>query len=524
MIEITFKNYRCFGAAPQTIRIEPGVTAFLGPNNAGKSSVLRVLRDVGSLLGAYAPVGTLEAICQTTKREGRANTHGSFGSLRAAFCDKNALPFEFSVASLGRDGEGPELSITCSRDTADQESMAVYMRRAKGREPIDVPEKWPEDSGPWKAPIGSLRGVLNDLQQSVFVGPFRNALNVKGEGTQHFDITVGQPLVESWRVLKSGKDPQAAKIARRLERQIAGLLDLESLAIDASHDMTTFHLTIGEGRYELADMGSGAAHLITVLLNLAFRKPAFVLIDEPESGLHPRLQLRFLETLQEIAGRGVVIATHNVGLARSAGKRIYTIRVAGGESRIDPFAGTPSVAAFMGEMNFSAYRDLGYDRLLLVEGPTDLPVLRHFLRLMGADRKVVLLPLCGDARIGEHSAIELEEVKRICPHVSAMIDSERAESEPLPRNREAFAAACEKAGIPCHVLQRRAIENYFTEAAVKSVLKKTARALGHHETPEEAGWESLSWSKRAHNWRIAEAMTLDDLDNDMGEFLKHVCR
>jgi AAA15 family ATPase/GTPase len=41
-IEITLKNYRCFSEAnPARFRLRDGFTAFIGLNNAGKSTVLK---------------------------------------------------------------------------------------------------------------------------------------------------------------------------------------------------------------------------------------------------------------------------------------------------------------------------------------------------------------------------------------------------------------------------------------------------------------------------------------------------
>ena len=50
-----------------------------------------------------------------------------------------------------------------------------------------------------------------------------------------------------------------------------------------------------------------------VLLNIAIKKPSFILIDEPEINLHPSLQIKFLDILERYASNGVLYATHSVG-------------------------------------------------------------------------------------------------------------------------------------------------------------------------------------------------------------------
>ena len=49
-IELTVKNYRCFSdEQPATFRVQPGLTALVGKNNAGKSSILRFLYELRGL-------------------------------------------------------------------------------------------------------------------------------------------------------------------------------------------------------------------------------------------------------------------------------------------------------------------------------------------------------------------------------------------------------------------------------------------------------------------------------------------
>src|SRR5437870_5229296 len=60
-VEITLKNYRCFqDAEPATFRIGGGITAFVGPNNAGKSTLLKSLYELRGLFAALADENNLQ--------------------------------------------------------------------------------------------------------------------------------------------------------------------------------------------------------------------------------------------------------------------------------------------------------------------------------------------------------------------------------------------------------------------------------------------------------------------------------
>src|SRR5690348_1964126 len=56
--DLTIKNYRCFAdEEPARISVRPGFTAFLGPNNAGKSTMLRLFYELRTL---FEMAGTVE--------------------------------------------------------------------------------------------------------------------------------------------------------------------------------------------------------------------------------------------------------------------------------------------------------------------------------------------------------------------------------------------------------------------------------------------------------------------------------
>ena len=70
------------------------------------------------------------------------------------------------------------------------------------------------------------------------------------------------------------------------------------------------------------------------------------------------------------------------------------------------------------------YQALGFTKVLLAEGPTDVRAVQQFLRKHGRDHHVLVLPLGGSSGIKERSQEELNELKRITTDVSALIDSE----------------------------------------------------------------------------------------------------
>ncbi len=375
-----------------------------------------------------------------------------------------------------------------------------------------------ENSAPF-ADLAYLRRALAQLQNCFYIGPFRNAINL-GAGDPYFDIRTGSALISAWGQWKSGASRAQNETAIRLTEDIRRIFGLGRLEINENSERNNLQVIIDGHAYRLDEHGSGLAHFIIVLANVAIReRPSYILIDEPELGLHPSLQMDFLTTLGSYATEGVVFATHSMGLARSAANRLYSFRrVAQGDSEVrDDVESTPNLAEFLGELSYSSYRDIGFRHVLLVEGPHDLRTVQQWLRQYGKEHEVVLLPLGGSQNIAGVGEAQLHEVKRITDRVAALIDSERtAAGVPLDKARQEFVDACGRTDVLCKVLDRRAVENYLSDRAIKLDRGAAYHALGQFE---KLGDASPNWDK-AQNWRIARLMTKDELDaTDLGPFL-----
>ena len=145
-------------------------------------------------------------------------------------------------------------------------------------------------------------------------------------------------------------------------------------------------------------------------------------------------------------------------------------RIVYGESEVSEYQDTPRLSEFLGALSFSGYKDAGFDKVLLVEGRTDVKTIQQVLAKYKKDHQIVLLPLGGRTLINKNSKEELQEIKRITKNVFSVIDSEREHAgAPLDSGRQAFVSNCQDLGINIHVLNFRATENYFSDLAVKKV-------------------------------------------------------
>jgi ABC-type cobalamin/Fe3+-siderophores transport system ATPase subunit len=536
-IDLVLKNYRCF-QQPVRITLRKGFTSLVGVNNSGKSSLLKFFYEFRNLFATLS--NSPDVLSNALRAGGQGLALIGVQDYKEIFNNTNdrdvEIEFRFNIGNGLFETALSRLVITLYRRNVTWSAKLYYFENVFHTSEklilFNVPSDPSTQSLAFETPTtliyrGNTRLDFTDVfelfrsfSQTLYIGPFRNVINT-GTNENYFDIKVGQAFIHNWKMFKTGSIKEQNQAIIQLTEDIERVFEYKRLEINASDDDTTLQLIINGKSYKLSELGSGITQFILVLANAAIKRPAFILLDEPELNLHPSLQLDFLTTLAAYASEGILFATHSIGLARASAERIYSFRrIAEGNSEVKPYEATPRLSQFVGELSFSGYKELGFDKILLVEGRSEVKTIQQFLRLWKKDHQILLLPLGGSQFINDSSEMELQEIKRISNNIFVLIDSEKdSVGAPLDAQRQAFVDICNNLQIDCHVLERRATENYFTDQAVKRAKGDNYRALTAYEKLKDI---SPAWSK-SENWRIAREMTLDELEaTDLGVFLKRV--
>ena len=219
--------------------------------------------------------------------------------------------------------------------------------------------------------LPAFRAVMQELARVMYIGPFRNAINVGGQGS-YYDIQTGDSFIRAFADYKSGASPEWNEAVYSLIQDIKRIFGFESLDINPTNEYQSLQLTVDGRSYRLAEQGAGLSHFILVLINVLVRRPSFLLIDEPETNLHASLQLDFLQTLTRYTDYGIIFATHSMGLARSAADTIYTLaKPVGGTSSLRPYGDDRELVTLLGQLSFDRRPDLDSVRsCLLKENPS----------------------------------------------------------------------------------------------------------------------------------------------------------
>jgi ABC-type cobalamin/Fe3+-siderophores transport system ATPase subunit len=519
--DLELKNFRSFPIdSPARLTLGSGFTSIVGVNNAGKSSLLRFFWEFRPIFAALTAEQTLQAAT------GQQYGIGGFQGVQdpeEVFCNLNDLDLEVTFSLRSDEGEEGDPPPDRVRMTFPRSGLGtVSLSWEHGGRAIA--------NGAWAGAIlqDPTQGLqysvqpyielFRELSTAVYLGPFRNAVNAGA--ANYYDLQIGSSFVAQWDQFKSGPNRRQNRAAVRLTDELRNIFGLATLELNASPDDQTLQVIADGQSYRLDEQGAGLAQFVVVFAFVATRKPSFVFIDEPESSLHPALQLDFLTTLATYTKYGVVFATHSIGLAKAVGQRVYSLRrAATGHTELRDIEATKSLAEFLGELSLSGYQELGFNKVLLVEGPTEVAAVQRLLRLYHAAHEVVLVPLGGRSLINARSTPVLSELTRLSTNVWVLIDSEKAKKDaPLARDRAAFIKNCQKLGFKTCVLERRALENYFSERAVKTAFGSNARALEPYQRLKN------EWGK-SDNWRVTAEMSMEELARtDLGKFLARVAK
>src|SRR5258708_35760360 len=391
-IELTIKNYRCFSdEKPARIEIRPGFTAFLGINNSGKSSLLRFFYEFRDLFGRLSSPGIVASSNNWQMTAFVQSLNGPYQSvnfppeildMEEVFCNANErdMLIQIRFTSTGRTGTVPirldvliqrsSRSWTCKLYLDNREvppgnlywdDYYLYQQRERERDRI--------------ADLTDLLKVCEMFAHMVYLPSFRNTINV-GASVNYYDIPVGQGFISQWNYWKTNSPKRLQEKAYQVQEDLAKIFNYKKLEINASPNGEKLHFIINGKSYKNSELGSGLTQFFLVLATAALRDPfpSFILIDEPEINLHPSLQLDFLTRLTTYATHGILFATHSVGLARASADRIYSVRRSpDGQSEITDYNSTSRLAELLGELSFAGYKELGFDKILLVEGSSYQP-------------------------------------------------------------------------------------------------------------------------------------------------------
>lgn len=529
-IDVKLRGYRCFSPdSPGRIELRSDVAALVGVNNSGKSTLLRALYEIRPILSslireqAYLRAAVMQAAPLKLPPEvpDPEEIFWHFGSadleIDVVLPERRDRPAGTSRNSNWR------LTITINRES---QTVSVTCFDLEGR-PAPRGGGWHLNSfkdiakpGFDLGSFGDMLSALEILERCFYYPSVRHAATFPHEEkstTKYYDAFVGKAFVDEWARLQQSAGKIATQRIDTVVEDIRRIFRFERLSIQADGAHRELMLLANGKSLRLSEVGGGVAQFIFLLGNISLAKPSYLLLDEPENNLHPSLQLDFLNTVASHSSHGVLFATHSLGLARQAAARIFAFAMTSSGCSMAPFHQTENLSAIIGELSFGRSDFAPARKLLLVEGQTDVLTFQNFLSVFGKEHEFAIIQLGGRAGIHPRRQAELEQVLSLGIDVSVVIDSERPQRDAVvAKARADFSQMCGSLNIRCHILDRTAVENYFTQRSIDQAFGPGKFvALQEYQAPA-----AISWSK-SHNWKIARASLKTEIEGtDLGAILK----
>lgn len=359
-------------------------------------------------------------------------------------------------------------------------------------------------------------------------------INGRAEGNPDRQRAVFQHLQKSVK-LSSSRRPGDSKQAyyadieetadSRKQRFLRALQDLELQGGQyeefLSHLQKMFpHLVYGatpsESIVEFFGMGFlGTAKLFSYLFDARY---TIVLVDEPEIHFYPSLTRRFVQALHEAVEKlekQILIATHSTLFLRERriGNFYHITKSKHYQTQVRKVE-QGNLLQGIDLINRPPEAILESDVVIYTEGPWDVGVMEEFIAKYEELNHVNIVVLqLGGGSMGNIN-VDPVKLKMHNPLSFVIIDSERQNEDGKPDPaHQTFLERCYKAKVFCLMLERQAMENYFTPRALREVYHAKMKPSFQNKPYKPLARQGLSWYTKDGNRAVARAMTREEIES-----------
>jgi hypothetical protein len=273
-----------------------------------------------------------------------------------------------------------------------------------------------------------------------------------------------------------------------------------------------------EGRVvNLANMGGGIEQLLILGCILIQQRTSCVLWEEPESHLHPAAQEILLNKLEEYVGDSkIFLTTHSPVFIRSSDNvAVHVITNTDGKNGTGRTLSADELQEAATVLGSRPGHLAQADIVVYVEGKSGAAAFEEWLKKWLEKDNVLghlLLSIqsCNADEVGSED-FDIGKLKKVTPNMIMFVDKDNEPGSDEPKQaRKTLRKMCEDIGVPCIITEKRQIEDYFTEEAVKKVLPSNLQAGWNYDASKPMG-EQIRNGWKKYNAKIAAAMKWEDV-------------